>query len=54
MTLFSSGRWVMKTHRNADRIGKQAGPNRRSSCLKDQTLLDKIAADQVRQQNLKK
>jgi protein-disulfide isomerase len=43
------GEWVMKnTTETLTRIGKQAGLTQQAveDCLKDQTLLDKIAADQ--------
>ena len=45
----SQGDWVMtNTTQNLERIGKQAGLSKEQvdNCLKDQSLLDKIAADQ--------
>jgi protein-disulfide isomerase len=49
MLFRQQGDWVMKnTTDTLTRIGKQAGLSQQAveSCLKDQTLLDKIAADQ--------
>lgn len=45
----SQGDWVMtNTTQNLERIGKQAGLSKEQvdNCLKDQSLLDKIAGDQ--------